>query len=156
MGHSGITHKIINYLKGKFNFNFYVVDSKKKNLDAEGMLNLMLKADICVSAGGQTTYELARVGIPTIGICFAENQRLNLEAWRDGGFIDYIGWYNDGHLLEKIEGAIDKFLPYKERIKSSQIGRDSVDGKGVARIVDTLLKRNGLNSRSNLIKKSQS
>lgn len=48
---------------------------------------LMLSSDICISAGGQTTYELASTGTPTIGICASDNQRFNLEGWKKAGFI---------------------------------------------------------------------
>jgi len=108
-------------------FNFTVVDPRKNALGAEQMLSLMLKADICISAGGQTVYELARVGVPAIGICFAENQRKNLEAWDKEGFLEYIGWYNDDSLSEKLEKALNKLLPYGERAKRSIIGNRLCD-----------------------------
>jgi len=128
-------NEIIEYLNSRFNFNFTVVNPWENKLTALQMLGLMLKADICVSAGGQTTYELARMGVPTIGICFFENQRLNLEGWQEKGYIEYIGWCNEKDLLKKIEDAIIKLESHKERIRRSQIGRNYVDGKGVKRIV---------------------
>lgn len=140
MNHSDLIKRIISYLKNKFDFHFYVVDARKNKLTAKEMLNLMLKADICISGSGQTTYELARVGVPTIGICFAENQRLNLESWQKKGFIEYIGWYKDRNLLEKIVGVINKLIPYRERIRRSKVGRNCVDGKGVERILSNFTK----------------
>ena len=135
-----LVYKMGNYLKGKFDFNFYTVDSKKNRHDAKEILNLMLKADFCISGGGQTTYELARIGVPTIGICLAKNQRLNLVGWQEKGFIEYVGWYNNSNLLNKIEGSINKFLTYGKRIKRSKIGRNSVDGKGALRLVEMILE----------------
>ncbi len=117
---------------------------RKTNLiyypDAETTKEIILESDIAISAGGQTLYELARVGVPTIGICFAENQRLNLEGWQKKGFIKYIGWYDDEKLLKKMIDAINKFILHKERVKSSEIGRRYVDGKGVHRVVDRIYK----------------
>ncbi|MDD5005727.1 MAG: UDP-2,4-diacetamido-2,4,6-trideoxy-beta-L-altropyranose hydrolase [Candidatus Omnitrophica bacterium] len=140
INHSDLMHKIINYLKNKFNFNFHIVEPNKNRFNAKEILNLMLKADICISGGGQTTYELARIGIPTIGICFAENQRLNLEEWQKRGFIEYVGWYKNKGLLNRIENSINKFMPYKKRARFSRIGRNLVDGKGVGRIINKLIK----------------
>lgn len=140
INHSDLARGIVNYLKNKFDFHFYVVDARKNKLTAKEMLNLMLKADICISGGGQTTYELARVGVPTIGICFAENQRLNLKSWQKKGFIEYVGWYNDRDLLKKIVGVINKLIPYRERIRRSKVGRNCIDGKGVERILSNFTK----------------
>jgi UDP-2,4-diacetamido-2,4,6-trideoxy-beta-L-altropyranose hydrolase len=44
------------------------------------MVDLMLRADLAIAAGGQTTYELAACGVPTLALCVAENQRENLAA----------------------------------------------------------------------------
>lgn len=44
------------------------------------MVELMLRADLAIAAGGQTTYELAACGVPTVAVCVAENQRANLAA----------------------------------------------------------------------------
>ena len=84
------------------------------------MLNLMLKSDICISGGGQTTYELARVGVPTIGICLAENQKNNLMGWKSLGFIENLCWDNeDESLIEEIYNSFNSpnVLSEKEKAK---------------------------------------
>src|SRR3984893_4770917 len=45
------------------------------------MRSLMLAADLAITSGGQTTYELAATGTPGVGVCIAENQRMNLEEF---------------------------------------------------------------------------
>lgn len=129
--------KLINYLKDRFDFNFITTGHKNK-VGANKMRDWMLKADICISGGGQTTYELARCGLPTIGICFAENQLGNLEGWSNIGFLEFVGWYNDKNLFEKIEEALKK-LDYEKRIKMSQIGQGLVDGQGARRVVKNII-----------------
>jgi spore coat polysaccharide biosynthesis predicted glycosyltransferase SpsG len=94
----------------------------------------MLEADICISGGGQTTYELARVGVPTIGICFAENQLNNLKYGEKEGYLKFIGWYDDKSLLIKIVNGV-KSLNFYKLVHMSRSGRKSVDGKGVLRIL---------------------
>lgn len=139
MEHLSFSEKIVERIRKKgFNINF--VDSKK-NLSATEMIDLMLKADICISAGGQTTYELARVGVPTIGICFAENQKGNLETWSDEEFIEYIGGYKDNNILNNLDNAISKLLDVGERERRSKNAKSIVDGSGANRIIGRLCRK---------------
>jgi UDP-2,4-diacetamido-2,4,6-trideoxy-beta-L-altropyranose hydrolase len=124
---------IAKYLEDKFSFNISIVEPNK-NFTAKDMLKLMLKADLCISGGGQTTYELARVGVPTIGICFAENQLNNLKFGEKEGYLKFIGWYDDKNLLIKIVNGV-KSLNFYKLVHMSRSGRKSVDGKGVLRIL---------------------
>ena len=101
----------------------------------------MLRADIAVSAGGQTLYELARIGLPSIGICLADNQNANLAGWQKAGFIENIGGYKDVDLALKLRMGVERLFTYQERIKRSRIGSSLVDGKGADRIVDLIKKR---------------
>lgn len=104
-----------------------------------GMIrNAMLKSDIAISAGGQTLYELARIGVPTIGICLAENQKRNLDGWRKAGFLRYAGWHEEKDLLNNVGGAINKFMSSKNRYDSSRAGKAHIDGLGSLRIADFL------------------
>jgi len=145
MDHSAFTRKIIAHLKNKFQFNLYVVGLEQRKLDAKNMLGLMLRSDICISGGGQTISELAKIGVPAIGICLHESQKRNLETWHKKGFVEYIGQCNDKNLPERIANAIEKLVPHKERTKRSEIGRHYVDGKGVERLTGILMgkKLNG-------------
>lgn len=106
--------------------------------DAKGMKNTMLTSDIAISAGGQTLYELAVLEIPTIGICIADDQKINLENWQTTGFVDNIGQYNDQELLLKLENSIKQLMSYEKRMQIA--GRGIVDGQGAKRIVSFLLE----------------
>jgi len=108
-------------------------------MGALGMRNLMLKCDICISAGGQTLYELVRVGLPTIGICFADNQIVNLQGFRKKSFFRYIGSYKETNILDKISEAIRYFESQTIRSKSSITAKSLVDGKGADRAVKEIL-----------------
>lgn len=110
------------------------------NPNATMMKNAMLDADIAISSGGQTLYELARLGVPTVGICMADNQEKNLESWQEKRFVSYAGWYNDDRILSKVLKSIDNILSYNERVKRSRAGRALVDGKGAERVINALAK----------------
>lgn len=111
-----------------------------RNISAEDVCNLLLKCDVCISGGGQTLYELARCGIPTVGVCFADNQVKNLEAFEESGFLEYAGNYDDNMILDKLSKAVEYLNPFKVRQEKSQIGKRIVDGKGADRIARSLLE----------------
>lgn len=139
-GCNGLVSQIIDCVKKNFNFTFNIVYKDKKWVDARQMRDFMLKADICISGGGQTTYELAQVGVPTIGICLSENQRMNLETWHKIGFIEYVGWYNSTEVFKKLIIAIEKLSSRDIRVKMSEIGRNSIDGQGRRRVIGKVLE----------------
>jgi spore coat polysaccharide biosynthesis predicted glycosyltransferase SpsG len=125
---------IARYLEDKFSFNISIVDPNK-NFTAKDMLKLMLEADICISGGGQTTYELARVGVPTIGICFAENQLNNLKYGEKEGYLIFAGWFDEKDLLlKKIENII-KSLNFDMRFKMIEKSQKLISGSGQKNII---------------------
>lgn len=106
--------------------------------DAKKMKEIMLESDIAISAGGQTLYELARVGVPTIGICVTENQLGNAKGLERAGFLDCAGGYEKSNLIGKLENLIKHLEDMNVRKNKSETGRKLVDGKGSLRIVKSL------------------
>ena len=58
-----------------------------KNITASKMCRLMLDADIAISAGGQTIYELIKTSTPSIIFEVSYNQKYNIKALEDLGTI---------------------------------------------------------------------
>ena len=108
--------------------------------DSKDMLNAMSGVDLAISASGQTLYELACIGVPTIAIGIIDNQKDNIKNWQNAGFIEYAGCWNNKDLfeniLEKIELLKDKNMRFEKRL----IGIQSIDGHGSLRIVKEVLK----------------
>ena len=107
--------------------------------DSKDMLRAMSSVDLAISASGQTLYELASVGVPTIAIGIIDNQKDNIQNWQKVGFIEYAGcWNNDDLLdiiLDKIELLKDNDIRHDKKLKGIQ----AIDGKGSIRIVKEIL-----------------
>lgn len=109
--------------------------------DAEGMVKTMLESDIAISAGGQTLYELARVGIPTIAIGVAYNQTHNVEYWKKVGFIEFAGFWNEDNLYNSILENLELYKDKKIRTDKCKKGRKYVDGNGALKIAKKCLSK---------------
>lgn len=102
---------------------------------------IMLASDIAISAGGQTLYELARVGVPTVAVLVANNQQGNISGLVKEGFIEYAGFWRSPDLEHKIVRNVRMLMPQRVREKKKKIGRAIVDGRGAARIVDKIVSQ---------------
>jgi UDP-2,4-diacetamido-2,4,6-trideoxy-beta-L-altropyranose hydrolase len=109
-------------------------------LTAKDIKKLMYDSDVCISGGGQTLYELARVGIPTIGICLADNQIPNLKGWTKCGFLEYAGRYVDAKILEQIESAMKNLVAPATRQERMEIAREIIDGRGIQRVGERVVE----------------
>lgn len=126
----------IKKLSDKFNYaEFY------HSLSACEMKELMLNCDIAIAAAGQTLYELAATGTPTIAVEIAENQKNNILEWHKTGFIIEPISYNDINLTKKITDQIEKLKSIRLRKKLSSIGKTKVDGQGSKRVVNYLIEK---------------
>jgi len=108
------------------------------DVNAERMKFLMLQSDICVSAAGQTLYELARTGTPTIAVAVADNQMNNVKGWMQKGFIEYAGWWQENKLKGNIISKYNLLQSARLRRAKARIGQKVVDGRGALRIVAAL------------------
>lgn len=109
--------------------------------DVSAMKELMRESDLAISAGGQTLYELAKMGVPTVVVAVAKNQFNNIKGWARKGFIEYAGWYEKKDLPLRLLKCIKTLSPYSSRWKRSRLGQAAVDGKGPSRIVEAVLSR---------------
>jgi len=152
MNHSGLIKQIfiaITNLMKDVNFHYinakvlHVKEQKNffhyHNLSAQKMKNLMLKCDICISGGGQTLFELARIGIPTLAIGVADNQINNLKGLHKKKCIKYVGDKNDTNIIKKASKVFTKMISAEERNEISLHASTIIDGKGVLKIVESLI-----------------
>lgn len=107
--------------------------------NAQNMAALMQWADLAISSGGSTCYELCFMQLPFMTVIIADNQEdiaINLD--REGVSIN-LGWHTelDHHALAQ---TIARLLgdPVR-RARMSNNGSRLVDGSGVQRVVEEVL-----------------
>ncbi len=107
--------------------------------NAEGMKRLMLESDIAISGGGQTLYEMARVGLPPIAIVVADNQIMQVKSFFEKGFVQNFFYWD--RLTEKdIITSVTYLSSLYLRREKSRIGRNLIKGCGVRKMVKELTK----------------
>ena len=108
------------------------------------MRPLMMDADLAVSAGGVTAYELAAAATPTVALCLADNQRPNLTGLAAGGAIVLAGDADDPGVASRLEAAVAALAASADgRAQLARRARALVDGRGAARVAERLLARLG-------------
>lgn len=106
--------------------------------DVEDMPALMAWADLAISAGGSTCWELAFMGLPTCIITIADNQRKVAKNLQDIGFAENLGWYSaltPQLIAGKLSGLISD---WKKRAAMSMKGRALVDGNGARCVIHAM------------------
>ena len=97
---------------------------------------LMARADLSIGAGGATTWERCCLGLPSIVISIADNQRPACEALAADDLVQYLGHF-DVITPELILAQILELLGKPKRVSDlSNKGMKLVDGNGVNRMLD--------------------
>lgn len=103
--------------------------------DAQNMPELMTKADLAITAGGITPWEMCFTGLPMLIIITADNQRDNVRAMHQAGIAENLGWYKNVD-KENITGQLRVMMDSQElRQSMSHTQRKMVDGSGTERVL---------------------
>ena len=99
----------------------------------------MMNADVAISAGGTTLYELCACGTPTISYAMADNQLNSVINFQKKGIIDYAGDIRTDNVTDKINELLKSVsLAEMRKIKSEKM-RKIIDGRGAFRIAEKLI-----------------
>jgi UDP-2,4-diacetamido-2,4,6-trideoxy-beta-L-altropyranose hydrolase len=90
---------------------------------ATAMKRLMCRSDLALSAGGQTLYELAKIGVPTIAAIVAGNQTQNMRGWRNAGFIYDAGRSDHPSFAARLLRGLEVMRGREARARASATGR---------------------------------
>jgi UDP-4-amino-4,6-dideoxy-N-acetyl-beta-L-altrosamine N-acetyltransferase len=109
-------------------------------LSAEQMVVLMQRVDLAISAGGQTLFELAALGVPTLALLQADNQTLNISHGAAAGFLCDLGPLSAADLKSHLATALQRVEEQAIRVRMSAAGQRWIDGQGAERVADFLLR----------------
>jgi spore coat polysaccharide biosynthesis predicted glycosyltransferase SpsG len=102
------------------------------------MPELMARADIAVSAGGSTCWELCFFGKPFLTIIAADNQRDIALGLDQAGVATCLGWHYEVTEQEILVNLEDLLSDPRRRRDMSANGRRLVDGYGRLRVLQAL------------------
>lgn len=103
------------------------------------LAGVLESVDLTVTAGGQTLYELACVGCPSVAIQTADNQAAQLEAFERLGVVRVAGRAADPSMFEAVIRNVTALIHDPEgRARMSAAGRRLIDGRGAQRVAQAI------------------
>ena len=111
--------------------------------DVPCMAELMYEADLGITSGGVSMFEMAAVGTPNIVVCQTPHEVKNAELFEQRGIVlslrmrveSVFKWIRP--TFEEVAGDA------AERRRMSQNGKNYVDGRGMERIITMILEKLG-------------
>ncbi|WP_349342852.1 UDP-2,4-diacetamido-2,4,6-trideoxy-beta-L-altropyranose hydrolase [Marinobacter sp. MMG032] len=105
-------------------------------VNANNMAELMSKADLAIGAAGGSAWERCCLGLPSLLVVMADNQRPGAEALKRAGAALSLGWPD---AIEKtLPRAISDVFAPGRLLEMSQNAAAICDGLGVRRVADAL------------------
>ena len=104
----------------------------------DDMAARMADADLAIGATGVATWERAALGLPTLAVSIADNQR---EIARQAHSLGLLRWLGDAGTISEAEwvSAIDWACTNPQALRNqSHAGLEFVDGQGALRVVERM------------------
>lgn len=143
-----LTGMNVNIICGNLNKNRKILESLIDDIEnikifynVEDIAVHMMQADIVISAGGSTLYELCACGTPAISYSFADNQVNNVRYFDKINLIPCAGDIRNGaeplmnRIVSLLEGKMSSVHYRREISKRMQL---KIDGKGSERLAEVL------------------
>lgn len=108
------------------------------HVDTSDMCVLMAAADLAIGAAGTTSWERCCLGLPTVTVAVAANQRLIAEKLAEVGAIVML----DDPAESGFAAALARLVGDDgERLRLARASADICDGEGAPRVADAMLAR---------------
>lgn len=108
--------------------------------NVKNMADFMVKADIAIGASGSTTWERCCLGLPSIVMVLADNQKDIAEELEKEGVVVNLGWHEDVTEMD-IKNAVENLLADSDkRGKMNLKGKEMVDGIGIKKVVEKIIE----------------
>ena len=142
-------YKKIDVICGRYFEQFDYLKTKYSNCPnvhlhkaVDNIIDYMLDADVAISAGGTTLYELCATGTPTITYSFADNQLDNVRQFAEDGIMRYAGDIICDKVYENIRATVELYKKKSYRNQISDKMKQLIDGQGAARVINQLFQVN--------------
>ena len=94
------------------------------------------EADVAISAGGSTLYELSAMGVPAITYSMADNQIPNVRSFDLDGLMPYAGDVRGGNVPGRIRKLLEEMDDAGVRSETSRKLQRLIDGRGADRMTE--------------------
>ena len=101
------------------------------------MAALMTDADLCIGAAGGSAWERCALGLPTLQLVLADNQRTGAAGLAKAGAAVPLGAPDDG-LPDRLRAALGTLSDPAQLAALSRAAARITDGRGAARVADAL------------------
>lgn len=109
--------------------------------DVQNMPALMAWADVAISGGGSTTWEIAFMGLPALVLVLSPDQSAIADCLQRSQVAVNLGWHHETS-IDKISIALrDVLRDFEGRQQMSLNGPRLVDGLGGRRVVEAMNER---------------
>ena len=112
------------------------------HVDTTDVAELMLSADIGVGAGGGATWERCCLGLPSVAVVVADNQRPVIEALQAQGVLIGVDMAQNGW-ESLLQTAVTRLADLETRRRLRLLATAACDGRGAERVAEALLARLG-------------
>ena len=144
----------VSKIENKYNFTFILgpgfvkSDSFKEKaqkikckviISPKNIHEIFLESDLVISGGGLTSFELAGLGVPFIGISKTSWEIKRLKKMDSLGICRFIA--ADKNLNGNVISMIEELSSQEKRSKTAENGKRLVDGKGCLRIAEAIKSR---------------
>lgn len=102
------------------------------------MPELMAWADIAITAGGSTNWELAFMGLPSIILILADNQQAIADYLGKMSLSVSLGWHENISIIDLVEATCKLISSDVLRKEMSELGQKLIDGLGSARVISEM------------------
>lgn len=139
--------KITTILGPSFNCGKTIADIQKKSSkklkilrNVENMAKEMVKHDIAITGGGISLLELSSLGIPSIVICSEKFEVETAKMIQKDGFGKNLGYYRNVSSEKIVKSTNELMENYKDRKEMNRKGIKIIDGKGIERVIEQIMK----------------
>jgi UDP-2,4-diacetamido-2,4,6-trideoxy-beta-L-altropyranose hydrolase len=107
--------------------------------DARDVAALMRAADVAVGAGGSATWERCALGLPTLAVVVADNQRTMIRKMAEAGVLLGVDM-GEADFEGRLATAFDRLRRLEVRGVLSAASQALCDGQGALRVAEALIR----------------